>query len=130
MKHLLRSIPVIAIVLVFQPSFAQTKWNTPSDQRYIKNPLENNKAVIPAARQLYTSMCISCHGENGKGDGTDAAALTPKPANYTSRTIKRETDGSLYWKMTTGHGPMKAYGEKLTDAQRWGLVSYIRTLEF
>ncbi|MBM4777188.1 MAG: cytochrome c [Archangiaceae bacterium] len=31
----------------------------------------------------YKELCVSCHGETGKGDGVAAAALTPKPANFT-----------------------------------------------
>jgi cytochrome c553 len=27
--------------------------------------------------------CVVCHGESGKGDGPGAAALTPKPRDYT-----------------------------------------------
>ena len=129
MKRLLIGILVVAILLASQSSFGQDKWTAPSDQRYIHNPLENNKRVIPAAKELYASMCISCHGENGKGDGVDGVSLNPKPADHTSKTVQNETDGSLYWKMTTGRGPMKAYVAKLTDVQRWSLVSYIRTLD-
>jgi len=38
-------------------------------------------AVDP--HELYTSRCSPCHGPSGKGDGPGAAALNPKPRNYT-----------------------------------------------
>ncbi len=36
-----------------------------------------------AAQDLYKTRCVPCHGESGKGDGPGAAALNPKPRNYT-----------------------------------------------
>ncbi len=32
---------------------------------------------------LFKTRCAPCHGEMGKGDGPGAAALNPKPRNYT-----------------------------------------------
>lgn len=127
MKHL--PLGLLAIILVAQPSFAQTKWVAPADQRNVYNPLANNTRVLPEAKKLYASMCISCHGADGRGDGEKAVSLNPKPANYTTKTVKKETDGSLFWKVSTGHGEMKPFGEKLTEEQRWSLVSYIRTFQ-
>jgi mono/diheme cytochrome c family protein len=41
-------------------------------------------AADPAieARTLFKTRCAVCHGEDGKGDGPGAAALNPKPRNY------------------------------------------------
>ncbi len=51
-----------------------------------------NAAVAPAgkidpaaAKAMYESRCGACHGANGKGDGAGAAALNPKPRNYTDK---------------------------------------------
>ena len=35
------------------------------------------------ARTTFKQVCATCHGENGTGDGPGAAALNPKPRNYT-----------------------------------------------
>src|SRR5262245_46119004 len=35
------------------------------------------------ARKTFRTICTSCHGADGKGDGPGAAALNPKPRNYT-----------------------------------------------
>jgi len=35
------------------------------------------------AHELFKTRCVPCHGESGKGDGPGAAALNPKPRNYT-----------------------------------------------
>lgn len=35
------------------------------------------------ARKLFSTRCAVCHGTDGTGSGPGAAALTPKPRNYT-----------------------------------------------
>jgi cytochrome c553 len=37
------------------------------------------------ARTLFKTLCATCHGEDGLGNGPGAAALTPKPRNYTDK---------------------------------------------
>jgi len=105
------------------------KWVAPAEAIAQKNPLDGNKEVLADAKKLYVTMCAPCHGEKGKGDGPAAAALNPKPADHSSKSVQAETDGSLFYKMTTGRGPMQSFRTKLTDAQRWSLVNYIRTLK-
>jgi mono/diheme cytochrome c family protein len=48
-------------------------------------PAPTVAAVSPAseARKLFAVRCSVCHGEDGTGNGPGAAALTPKPRNYT-----------------------------------------------
>lgn len=35
-------------------------------------------------KEIFKTRCAPCHGETGKGDGPGAAALTPKPRDYTN----------------------------------------------
>ena len=35
------------------------------------------------AQVLFKTRCVPCHGDSGKGNGPGAAALNPKPRNYT-----------------------------------------------
>jgi mono/diheme cytochrome c family protein len=39
-------------------------------------------AAAKEAAQIYTTRCALCHGASGKGDGAAAAALNPKPRDY------------------------------------------------
>ena len=65
----------------------------------------------------------------GKGDGPAAAALPPpKPANWTSAAVQKETDGEIFWKMSNGRGAMPPW-KHLPEKDRWELVNYIRTLK-
>ncbi|HEY3495923.1 MAG TPA: c-type cytochrome, partial [Polyangiaceae bacterium] len=35
------------------------------------------------AKVMFKARCVVCHGEKGHGDGPGAAALNPKPRDYT-----------------------------------------------
>jgi mono/diheme cytochrome c family protein len=122
---------ISGIFLFTQHSDAQKyeKWVAPAEAQAQKNPLEGNTTVLADAKKLYITMCAPCHGDKGRGDGPAAAALNPHPADHSSKTVQAESDGSLFYKMTTGRGPMQSFRTKLTDAQRWSLVNYIRTLK-
>mgnify|MGYP000452807019 CR=1 FL=1 len=49
------------------------KWVAPKEADNIKNPLTGNTTILKDAKVLYTSYCVPCHGEKGKGDGVAAA---------------------------------------------------------
>jgi len=121
----------LTLLLLISATFAvnaQT-WVAPKSADAIENPLKDNKDAIKKGKKLYTSMCVICHGFKGKGDGVAGAALNPKPANFTSKTIQAQTDGALFWKLTNGNTPMAAYKDLLSEEQRWQLVNYLRTFK-
>lgn len=108
---------------------AQKKvWTAPKEANDVKNPLAGNTDVIKYAKVLYVNYCSPCHGNSGKGDGIAAAGLPVRPADHTSDKVQEQTDGALFWMITTGNTPMPSYKTALTENQRWELVDYIRTL--
>ncbi|MGH9681894.1 MAG: c-type cytochrome [Candidatus Acidiferrales bacterium] len=108
---------------------APKPWVAPEDARKVKNPVPPTKENVDAGAQTYMDNCLLCHGEKGMGDGPGATALKVKPANFTDKKLmSAETDGSLFWKMTQGRGPMPSWKDVLSDTERWQLVDYIRTL--
>jgi cytochrome c553 len=42
-------------------------------------------ASTDEAQATFKTVCAVCHGEGGLGNGPGAAALTPKPRNYTDK---------------------------------------------
>ncbi|MFZ5444820.1 MAG: c-type cytochrome [Myxococcota bacterium] len=45
----------------------------------------------------YKTLCVSCHGEKGDGNGPAGSALTPKPTNFTDpANAERLTDEWVY----------------------------------
>ena len=129
MKITVKALFTLIALFAINTSFGQAKWVAPASANATKNPVVTTPAIIATGKTLYTTNCAPCHGVKGKGDGPAAVALNPKPADHTSKLIQSESDGSLFWKITTGKGAMQSYKAQMTDQQRWILVNYIRTLK-
>jgi mono/diheme cytochrome c family protein len=41
------------------------------------------KGAADQARAMFDTLCATCHGADGTGNGPAAASLNPKPRNYT-----------------------------------------------
>ena len=79
---------------------------------------------LQAGAKLYASLCTSCHGVQGRGDGPAAAALTPRPANFhdRERMAQRSVFG-LYNTITLGvQGTAMTGYSQLSDDERWALA--------
>lgn len=109
--------------------FAQsTKWKAPSTANNIKNPVSSSSEALKSGKKLYNQLCVVCHGITGKGDGIAGVALQPRPANLTIPQFTNQTDGAIYWKITTGNPPMVSYKGLLKDQDIWSIIHYIRSL--
>ncbi len=83
---------------------------------------------------LFAQTCAPCHGEEGKGNGANAALLKDhlerpiKPANLRAEHLR--TGGkpeNMFKTITTGLNgtPMLGFHGVLTEEQRWEVVSYL-----
>lgn len=103
------------------------------------NPYTTDAASVAKGERLFGVTCAPCHGQLGKGGG-------PVTTNDPSKNINRypvpapilsgpgavspqRSDGYIYLTIRNGGAVMPAYGLALTDAERWAIVDYIRTLE-
>ena len=104
------------------------EWRAPASAANWPNPVPLNADTIARGQKLYVTICLNCHGKEGKGDGPGAAALEQKPANLPARIKETgETDGELFWKISEGHAAMPKWkATPLSEMQRWELVNYIR----
>jgi len=119
---------MLTMSLTFNRTSDTGPWVAPKSADTIVNRFGNADA-LSEGKKLYGQLCSVCHGDKGKGDGIAAAGLTPKPADHTSEKIQAQSDGAIFWKLTTGRPPMAGYAASLTAKQRWALVGYIRTLK-
>ena len=91
----------------------------------------SSEGAIARGREVFRANCVSCHGENGQGDGPTAATLNPKPRNF--HVLQGWTNGpkvsQIYRTLQEGiaRNGMASYGY-LPPADRFALAHYIRTL--
>ncbi|MFZ0453036.1 MAG: cytochrome c [Ignavibacteriaceae bacterium] len=103
-------------------------WVAPASANKLNNPLAGINEATDKGEKLFVQNCTTCHGTSGKGDGPTADMLDKKPANLKSSKVQKESDGSLFWKITNGKGAMASYKKDLSEEQRWQLVNYVRKL--
>jgi len=116
-----------AVLALASVAYAQAPWEAPAAEKTKKNPLPADAKVVDQGQKIAQINCVTCHGAKGKGDGVAAAALSPKPADWTSKKIQDESDGELFWKISNGRGSMPAW-KHLSENDRWALVRYIHSL--
>ncbi len=99
------------------------------------NPLNSSPEIITAGENLYQKdakplACVQCHGVKGKGNGSMAMGMTPKPRDFSCLAMMKDIpDGQLFWIIKNGSKGtgMMGFGS-LNDNQIWQILSYIRTL--
>lgn len=104
------------------------KWLSPPPSAAKKNPIAPTHDSIAAGQKIYSKSCMMCHGRSGDADGPAVIELNVHPARLSDPQLDTESDGALFWKITTGKKPMPAFGRRLSETDRWNLVNYIRTL--
>jgi mono/diheme cytochrome c family protein len=131
-RTLRKALFVCALLLIFiaigLAAFHRKTWVVPPAQKEIKNPLPPSAANLAAAKEIFSDKCANCHGDGGKGDGSDAMMYDPAPSDLTDAKLAKKTDGELYYQITEGRKPMPSFKKKLTDEQRWQLVLLVRSL--
>ncbi len=108
-----------------------TPWVAPDFTTAMKNPAPPEAGSVERGRQLFAVNCFACHGEKGDGKGPVAVRLGFTAGNLAdAEDMARETDGALFWKISTGRDPMPAFSKDkgLTEPQIWDLVNFTRTL--
>lgn len=131
-----------AVVFVASLSFIakqEDPWKVPEKYQNLKNPVVADEASIVSGKEIYTTYCISCHGKDGKGSGQRATKLNTPPANFTSDSFQKQSDGALLYKIYSGHRDMPGFNKKIPgtqDAMEGGfgktrmpgdLVNYVRS---
>jgi mono/diheme cytochrome c family protein len=68
-------------------------------------------ATLEQGRAIYEQRCLDCHGPEGRGDGSKALSLSPRPGNLVS-----------------AHTSAKSDQEYLSEEEQQAVLDYIRSL--
>jgi mono/diheme cytochrome c family protein len=86
-----------------------------------RNPIESDPEAVAAGANLFDQHCAECHGDMAEG-GRKAPSLL-------ADNVQQSTPGTLFWILTNGvvRRGMPVWS-KLPEAQRWQIVSYLKSL--
>ena len=98
---------------------------------------QNAPEASEKGKEVYENSCAHCHGTEGRGDGSAAENLLPKPRDFTRGLYKIRsteagqlpTDQDLFDIITEGMpgSSMPPWDTALSANDRWEVVAYIKT---
>lgn len=112
------------ITLLQEPD--TSKWIAPASANELTNPIQSNEESIAEGKIVYSKNCRSCHGKLGNGKGVGGVDLKTKPTDFTTKEFGKQSDGSMFWKITKGRNDMESYKEELEEDEIWNVVNYIK----
>lgn len=82
---------------------------------------------IDKGEQVYDSLCLSCHGIYGRGDGPLASTLPAPPRDLSAPSYQQQvTDEELFHIISNGKGAMPGTADVLSVAERKTVVAFVR----
>jgi mono/diheme cytochrome c family protein len=84
----------------------------------------DDSEVIQAGQALYLVQCALCHGPDGSGG-------LPQTPDFTSAEVNAALiaePGSFFCSVRDGKGVMPAFGNALTEEERWQVLTYMGSL--
>jgi mono/diheme cytochrome c family protein len=136
-KSAVQVVGIIMIILIIPLLLSMKSWQTgpqepwvvPQEFKNMKNPVMVNDSSIKAGKVLYDKHCASCHGKTGLGDGIIAGNLETFPGDFSGSEYQGQTDGDHFYKTKYGREDMPKYENKISDADIWRIVNYMRSFK-
>ena len=104
----------------------------PAPYRSLRDQRPDTHAKLWRGRDVFDRHCASCHGWSGHGNGPDAFALVPAPADleWLARTPAARSQPYIYWSIAEGGGrfdsEMPAFKQTLSKDEIWAVTAYLR----
>jgi mono/diheme cytochrome c family protein len=93
-------------------------------------PSQLSRELVDRGQDRYAIYCTPCHGGAGYADGLVTKRGGMKPPSFHEDRLVSMPAGQMFEAMSKGvRGNMPSYANKLTVADRWAVVSYVRALQ-
>jgi len=124
-----RSVRPLIANTVARGSIDNDVYNVPKDFAGFPPAVKVNEKLLQRGEDRYRIFCTPCHGLQGNGEGMIAARGMKHPPSYHIDRLRQAPNGYFYDVMTNGFGAMYSYSERITPADRWAIIAYIRALQ-
>jgi mono/diheme cytochrome c family protein len=100
----------------------QAAWDALSAPEEVAGDLARGRAV-------FQSICATCHGPGGAGDGVSTKRGVPPPPALFAEGATAMSDGRLFRIITVGQGNMAPHAAQVERSDRWRVIRFVRTLQ-
>jgi mono/diheme cytochrome c family protein len=121
MKSFLFGLLILQLAI---PELQGQEWIVPEDKKGKLSTFPFDDNTRKTGEKLYSINCISCHGTPGKAN---YLKLVPPPGDPATEKIQRNSDGEIFYKLTTGRGQMPSFRSVLSSAEMWNIISFLRS---
>jgi cytochrome c/uncharacterized membrane protein len=85
--------------------------------------------TIDDGRIIYEENCLSCHGEQGMGDGSEASDQETQPTDLTDLRYWSSRSNEMVFSALRDEG-IPGHSYKLDDDELWDVTDYSRTFSY
>ncbi len=92
-------------------------------------PMPVTLDIVKHGQEAFDINCSACHGRDGYGEGMVVQRGFPAPPSLHSERLRNAPVGHFFEVITHGYGVMYPFGARISPADRWAIISYIRALQ-
>jgi mono/diheme cytochrome c family protein len=85
--------------------------------------------ILERGQERYGIFCTPCHGLVGDGQGIMTEYGMRTPTSFHDAELRAEPAGYYFDLITNGTRVMPSYAARISPADRWAIVAYIRALQ-
>ena len=120
--------PYRAPVLSAPPGSVPVSGRESGEQKSgLVNPVPADSRSLALGKELFEINCAMCHGESSAKRGPVGRKFTPEPPPLDQGMVRLLDDSRIYNAISNGFGRMPPFGNRLSSAERWSLVNFLRT---
>lgn len=92
-------------------------------------PQRVTEAMLSRGREAFNINCSPCHGRAGDGHGMIVQRGFLQPPSLFSDDLRHAQAQHFYDVITHGKGVMFSYADRVSPADRWAVIAYVRALQ-
>ena len=95
----------------------------------LSDPYTETKETLERGKEVFTTFCVTCHGEKGLGNGQMVSKNFPPPPSFLGERVMPFTKGRIFHVITMGYNYMPSYGNQVARDDRWYAAQYVKHLQ-
>ena len=120
LNAMVRKFLFVLVILAARHTISYSQdWQVPEDKTGKVASFKFDDVSHKNGEKIFQQNCISCHGTPGKNNFVQ---LVPPPGDPATDKFQKQTDGDLFYKITTGRGAMPSFKNTLTEEERWSVI--------